>query len=152
MGHQHFFKTCGKNIDKYILGLSGSTSIVLLEGDTAVYNCTNIWYKIYTNKNYFELPCTGPGGTFPANVSWPTCVNPVPPPPPCVCLGDADMGALTSTILLEKFCRNVSMPGYLNPPSKKRCGTRNVAYPTVDNFCFCDSVNTSSGEIMDSIL
>ena len=95
----------------------------------------------------YYLPCTGPGGTFPTNVSWPTCINPVPPPPPCVCLGDADMGAMTSSILLENFCRNVSMPGYLNPPSKKRCGTRNVANPTLDNFCYCDSVDAASGEV-----
>jgi hypothetical protein len=123
-----------------------STSIVKLEGDVAMYNCSNKWYKIDKLKNYFELPCTAPGGTFPTAVTWPTCENPIPPPPPCTCLGDVDMETPASNILLDNFCRNMSMQGYLNPPSKKRCGTRNVASPTIDNFCYCDSVETASGE------
>lgn len=128
-------------------GLSPTTSTVILEGDVATYQCANKWYMVDGSSSNFSTSCSGPNGTFPANISWPTCLNPIPPPPACVCLGDADMTSNASKILIDNFCRNSSMPGYLNPPSKKRCGTRDVDNPTVDNFCFCDSVLTTSSEI-----
>ena len=128
-------------------GLGPTNSTVTTAGDVATYYCTNHWFQVNGVSSKFELPCSGPNGTFPANLTWPTCMSTIPPPPPCKCLGDPGVTSNVSKILLDKFCRNISMPGYLNPPSKKRCGTTDLKNPTVDNICFCDSVDEASSKI-----
>ncbi len=127
-------------------GLAPTNSTVKMEGDVAAYYCVNHWYQVNGTSNKFELACSAPNGTFPANITWPTCISPIPPPPPCKCLGDPDVNGTVSKVLLDKFCRNMSMPGYLNPPSKKRCGTTDLSNPDADNICFCDSIDEASGK------
>ena len=141
-------------------GLEDSESVVKKEGENAIFECKNSPpYLINGIDTYFNLTC-GSNGKFPQNISWPQCLDPddqdmdfnanVTYLDPCQCLGDVKVEVAMK--LLDRFCRDSNIPsnifhynGEITPPSRKRCGNRSPATPTLENHCFCASVEEQAG-------
>lgn len=134
-------------------GLADSTSTANKEGDEAIYTCIDSpTFLINGVDADFRLVC-GSNGSFSSPIGWPTCIDPTvtttsttteKPLDPCQCLGDIPVAQ--AIVVLDNFCRDPDLPGNVfnyagyTPPSRKRCGNRSPANPTVENHCFCDSV------------
>ncbi len=133
-------------------GLKDSASKVQYEGEIATYECFNSPTFLVNGADLsFNLTCQKWGFSKP--VAWPSCIDPsqtttttLPPPTkaPCQCIGDE---GIDNEKLLDAFCRLPQAPGNVfhyngyTPASRKRCGNRSPDKPTLDNHCFCDTVD-----------
>ncbi len=101
----------------------------------------------------------GKNGTFPSPIAWPTCIDPTAtttttttqrPLDPCQCIGDIPQAEAWD--ILNKFCRDPTIEGNVynfagyTPPSRKRCGNRSPASPTLENHCFCATVEEQASK------
>ncbi len=127
--------------------LANSASTVALEGDEAIYECTDTTWTINGVAGAsFSVPC-GNGGQFSTSIEWPECKDPNavfnPDEPECHCLGDIPQDK--AKYLRDNFCRNPAIKGNVmihngaTPTSRKRCGTYDLDDPQEHDHCFCDS-------------
>ena len=146
-------------------GLADSSTEVNFEAEEAIYACLEApAYLVNGVDADFRLTCSI-NGTFPNPVNWPKCIDPSTtttttttekPLEPCQCIGD--LSTSVAKRILDEFCRDPEIPGNVfnyggyTPSSRKRCGTRSPSNPTLQDHCFCSTVEEQARKLFSLFL